>query len=199
MKWFTSDLHIDHENVLIGPRGKHFPTLKLWQDGIMDAINSCLGKQDMLFILGDFAFGDLQKWRSKIKRGTVWLIKGNHDPSDLQCTAAFGKNFRHTYMTKIGSSPCWLSHYAHAFWPSSHRGSHHLYGHTHNQREDTLNTWMPDRRSTDVCPETVFEITGQFRPINEYELLEFFKDRPGHDHVDFYLNRQGKYEPKSAN
>lgn len=194
MKWFISDLHIDHAKVLVGPRGDAFKTIEEWQEHILDAINSCVRKSDHLFLLGDFAFRRQAYWRQRIKQGQVWLIKGNHDPSDAECIRTFGqRQFRHTFMTKLCGEPCWLSHYAHAFWPSSHHGAFHLYGHTHGQREDTLDEWMPERRSMEVCPEVIHNLTGEWRPINEEEVYARISKRAGHDPVRYYKDNRGEY------
>lgn len=193
MKWFISDIHIDHAKVLVGPRGDAFPTIEDWQGHMIEAINACVKKGDHLFLLGDFAFKRQAYWRQKL-RGQVWLIKGNHDPGDEECIRNFGRSqFRHTYMTKVVDTPCWLSHYAHAFWPSSHHGAMHLYGHTHGQREDTLDGWMPQRRSMEVCPEVIHKVTGEWRPINEEEIHSLLSLREGHDPVRYYKDKRGEY------
>lgn len=194
MKWFLSDPHLDHARVLVGPRGDAFETIEEWQAQILDATNACVKKGDHLFLLGDVCMKRLAYWRTKFKQGQVWLIKGNHDPSDSECRAVFGEQqFRQTYMTKVCGVPTWLSHYAHAFWPSSHKGAYHLYGHNHGQREDTLDEWMPDRRSMEVCPEVIFKVTGEWRPINEEEIHARLSLRKGHDPVEFYKRLRGEY------
>lgn len=199
MRWFISDLHLDHEKVLIGIRKEHFPTLLEWSQGILEAINSSVQSGDSLYLLGDIAFHDIQKWRQKIRAGDLWLIRGNHDPSWSQCHNAFGRTrVRDVYQAKLCNEPCWLSHYPHAFWPKSHYGAYHLYGHMHGQREETLDEWMPQRRSVDVCPETIYELLGRWGPINEEELLDHFKQRSGHDPVDYYRKRRGDYQRGSS-
>lgn len=191
MKWFLSDPHVDHDKVLVGVRGQHFPKLKDWQEAIFDGINRSVKKCDTFFILGDFVGHDrkgrLAYFRQKIKNGQVWLINGNHDPSDAECERVFGRNqYRHVFMTNICGTPTWLSHYAHCFWPSSHYGSYHLYGHNHGQREATMDMWMPDRRSMEACPEVVYKLTGEWRPINEEEVDAHLKPKSGHDKIEFY-------------
>lgn len=191
MKFFTTDPHLGHGKVMVGPRGNNFATIEEWNEHFL---NTCkvVGRSDELFILGDLSMEQPEKWRQLLPRQT-WLIHGNHDGSEAKCKRAFGNRFRHVMMTKIGGMPCWLSHYAHAFWPASHKGSYMLYGHTHDQREATLDEWMPQRRSMDVSPETVFRLLGEFRPINEFEILEVLKDREGHDQVSFYQKLRGEY------
>lgn len=190
MKWFISDLHLGHDAVRVGKRAEYFSSLKEWEDGILDAINTQTKKGDILYILGDLCFKDLPYWRTRIKCKETWLIRGNHDPSTKICTEVFGNKFRDTCTTKLGDTPCWLSHYAHAFWPGSHRGTYHLYGHCHGQREDTLDSWMPERKSLEVCPETIFEWTGKWGAISENQLLRIMKNRKGHDQISFYRKKR---------
>ncbi len=195
MKWFIADIHAGHSRVLIGPRGDAFPTLDLWHEHIFGEINRLVGKSDTLYLLGDFCMKDAPLWRNKIKCGDVWLIIGNHDPSPAQCELAFGKGkARLTYETKILDQPCFLSHYPHAFWPKSHRGSAHLFGHVHGQRDDTLDEWMPGRRSMDVSPETIFRKIGRWGPINEQEVYNLLSVKSGHDHIEFYDQKRGRYK-----
>jgi calcineurin-like phosphoesterase family protein len=52
----------------------------------------------------------------------------------------------------------WMSHYAHRVWPSSHKGSYHIYGHTHGV--------LPDhRRSHDVGVDA-----NNYAPVSFEEL-----------------------------
>lgn len=186
MKYFTADLHLDHAKVLVGERGRCFPTIEQWSAHILAEINRVVRRQDTLYVLGDFAFKRPDLWRSQIKCGDVWLIIGNHDPAQVQLDAAFGKGkARLTYETHALDQPCFLSHYAHAFWPKSHRGSIHLYGHNHGQREETLDEWMPQRRSQDVCPEMAHRLLGEWRPFSEVE-IQWLMQRTGHDELEFY-------------
>lgn len=196
MKWFISDLHLDHANVLVGLRGEAFSTIEGWQEHMLDAINTCVQNRDHLYLLGDFLGHDrggareLVRWRRKIRQGQLWLIQGNHDASATACSAAFGRQFRQVMEVKVCGVKTWLSHYAHAFWPGSHRGHYHLYGHNHGQREATLDAWMPERRSMEVCPEVIYQLTGQWRPINEEEVHAVLSQRAGHDPLSFYTQNR---------
>lgn len=198
-KWFTADPHLGHGRVLIGPRGDHFPTIEEWNKHILGQYKSCLGKGDELFVIGDLSIERPEQWVKYLPKGT-WLIRGNHDGSVGRCERAFGKRFRHVWDTTLADgNRCWLSHYAHAFWPKSHHtaerpGAYHLYGHTHDMREETLDQIWPERRSTDVSPETVFRLLGEFRPISEHEVIAHLSPRAGHDPVTFYQEKRGEYE-----
>ena len=135
------------------------------------------------------------RWQKRIKRGEVWLIRGNHDPSVKQCRDVFGDRYREVFETKIRDKPTWLSHYPHAYWPKSHHGGFHLYGHTHANREVTLDVVFPDRRSMDVGVDNAHELLGEFRPFTEDEVFEILSSRLGHDPVEWYRKYHETREP----
>lgn len=196
-KYFIADLHYGHSNVRIGERAKYFPTQKDWDEGITAAILERVGKGDTLFILGDMTMDNkktMARFRSRLV-GDVWLIRGNHDPSLPACRDVFGKTrVRSTHETKIiGGHKVFMSHYPHAYWPSSHRGSFHVYGHMHGQREGTLNRLFPGRRAMDVGCENIFRTVWHWGPISEYEIVGYLGGRGGHDNVKFYEDLQGSY------
>ena len=186
-KWFTADLHLDHQKLLdLSPRGVQYPNVDDWNNDIIATINNLVHKGDFLFILGDFTFKRLAYWRQKIRHGQVWLIRGNHDPAVARCKEVFGNCYRETFMTKVCGTPCWLSHYPHAYWPMSHRGSIHLYGHCHTNQEENLDNIWAKRKSGDVGIDNAYRIFGDYRPFSEDEIMGLWGIRPGHDPVDFY-------------
>ena len=192
-KWFVSDLHLDDRKLFTGLRGESFSSVPEWSDFILDAINSKIKKSDHIYLLGDICRDNLHKWRMRFHTGQLWLIRGNHDPLPTVCRNVFGGQYRDVMEIKFGDSSAWLSHYAHAFWPKSHYGAYHFYGHNHSQRESTLDQWMPQRRSMDVCPESIYAATGEWGPISEQTLLDLLSARKGHDPVEFYIQSRGKY------
>ena len=194
MKYFIADLHLG-DKYLFGDKRYYFKCMDQYREEILASLQLKLTNRDILFILGDIARSDLMSWRNKLPRCQLWLIPGNHDPTYKKCKEVFGKNIRSTIEVKIESkelnlkAKCFLSHYAHAFWPSSHYGSYHLYGHTHGSREHTLDEWMPQRRSLDVSPDNLLRQLDMLGPISEHEVLEHLSVRTGHDQVSFYRER----------
>jgi len=194
MKWFISDLHLDYPRVLQGPRGQAFPSINMWSTYIIKEINELLDpKDDTLYLVGDTACKDLQTWRDRLTVQDVWFIHGNHDPDLPECRKVFGDKAELGLEIPFGDNTCWLHHYPTVFWPRSHYNAYHIYGHTHGQREDTLDEWMPERRALDVCPENIYRIWGQWRPVNELEILQHLQHRKGHDDLKFYQKLRGVY------
>jgi calcineurin-like phosphoesterase family protein len=84
MRFFTSDPHYGHERLrsLYCPeRGKMWSDIRKHDKGLIELSNSKVGKDDDLWILGDFAFADLDriKWILSELNGRKHLIVGNHD------------------------------------------------------------------------------------------------------------------------
>lgn len=100
---------------------------------IVAQINSKCGANDTLWVLGDFAFrgrSPLHYLKQLICKD-VRLVLGNHDKR----TPCYFASMCDVTQISIGAQLIWLSHYAHRSWPASHRGSWHLYGHSHGKMD----------------------------------------------------------------
>lgn len=183
MKWFISDTMLGSKSAFAGERKESFKDVHDWSHRLVDEINSTVPKHDALFIVGDFAPCNVHYWRKQIHVHDMYLIVGDRDASIRECESAFGSRKRvfRSLLSKMGSYKCWLSHFPHAFWPESDRGSFHLYGHLLGKHEKRLDRWMPERRSIDVSPESLLKTFGSRRPVNEFELLNLLKNRNGHE------------------
>lgn len=125
--FFTADLHFDHDNVL-KMCSRDFENIERHNDYIVERINKYVDVNDRLFILGDYS------WRAKdygIKCANKHLIYGNHDRNNYK---NYFKTVEDVSELKLEGHKIWLSHYPHAYWPASHYGSFHLYGHMHSER-----------------------------------------------------------------
>ena len=179
MIYFTSDLHLNHEKIAIFT-DRPFKRLIEHDDAIIEGINLTVGEDDKLFILGDVSWRPPGAMLDRMVCQDRHLIWGNHD------RANYAKDFRSAEDVaeiKIGEDKIWLSHYAHAYWPASHRGSYHLYGHTHMAAEEELDRIWPERRSMDVGVDNAFRLLGSYRPFSWDEILQYLRPRKGHHQV----------------
>lgn len=80
--WFTSDTHFFHKNV-IKYCNRPFLTVEEMNETLIDNWNSCVGVDDTVFHLGDFAFCNYTSMAGIFNRlnGRIYLILGNHDNS----------------------------------------------------------------------------------------------------------------------
>lgn len=186
MRHFIADIHFDHENVL-EMSGRPFRNILRHNDHMIEQTNRYVGESDTLYMLGDVGWASIENHLARLTCKNVHLIWGNHDKQ------SFGKHFKSqqdVLEIKIGWKPkqikVFMSHYAHAYWPSSHHGAFHIYGHTHRQREDTLDAAFPGRRSIDVGVDNALFLFGEYRPFSENDLQNLLGSRPGHDLPAFY-------------
>ena len=152
-------------------------------DVLIENINACVGRDDILWHLGDFCFwkkdglGDVaSRYLDRINCRNVFLVAGNHDSPEIR--NAFSECYEYREV-KIHSKIVVLSHYAHCFWNRSHHGSWMLYGHAHGSAEDWMDANMPGRRSMDVGVDNAFRILGEYRPFSFRELSSIMESRKG--------------------
>jgi calcineurin-like phosphoesterase family protein len=105
---------------------------------------------------------------------------GNHDKR-AQTEAVFGRVWDH-YMVKTGGKLLWAFHYPTAYWPQSHYGAFHCFGHIHDnlEHEAAMDLAFPARRSMDVGVDAAKRRLGDYRPFATEEVLGFLDGRPGH-------------------
>lgn len=183
MIYFIADTHFGCENLVANTR-TGFANIEEHDQTIIDGINARVDRKDRLVICGDFCRKDPQKYRARIKCREVWLILGNHDkPSWAKCFSrcSLGEMIKLSPEFKV-----WASHYPHAYWPSSHHGVGHVYGHCHSQREATLDKAFPGRRSIDVGVDNLKDITDEYKPVSGDWVAYWLQQFDAHDKCEFY-------------
>ena len=77
-KWIISDTHFGHKNIL---KSRPFDTLEQMHQRIILNWNRVVGKNDIVYILGDFSFYNKTKTKEIVDQlnGKLILITGNHD------------------------------------------------------------------------------------------------------------------------
>ena len=189
--WFTADTHLGHANVAKfclrpfltpaeaerareDPRGDwrvSSETVERHDAAIVSAINGVVGREDALWILGDFCRGKLkqaQAYRDRIACETVHLVWGNHDHRSIE--SVFNKTMEQG-MVKVDGQKIWLNHYPMRSWHKSFHGSWHLYGHVHGrlQQEDEQIPWLLARDvGVDAC---------DYKPVSIADLRRFMAPR----------------------
>lgn len=148
-KFFTADTHFGHSNI-IKYCNRPFKDSQEMDEALIANWNSKVKPEDEVYHLGDFAFGT-PEFAWKIRRrlnGKIYLIRGNHEKPALSAQALFNNVFEWTkdvHTVRIGNQEIFLSHYAHRVWNKSHRGTYHLFGHSHGTLKD-----LADSLSFDV-------------------------------------------------
>jgi calcineurin-like phosphoesterase family protein len=213
--YFGADPHFDREGQ--NTVGRPFSSKEEMCETILEEYNSRAGRHDRLIIAGDFSFREPAFWRQRLKCRNIMLVLGNHDRREASIKA-FGKmNVREQYCTKVCGHPMFVSHYPTMYFPGSHKGHFHGFGHVHDSRTQTIErlfpaypTWLPDNdvckwmaspfcrntaiRAMDLGPDAAFRITGKWTCFSEQEIYDILISRPGHDDVNFYKRRRGEFK-----
>lgn len=141
--FFTSDLHIGHENVLIFDN-RPFKSLEEMKQEIIRRWNEKVRPGDLVYVLGDMIW-KMQDHEVhellKALNGQIILIKGNHDRfwknSKTQKLLAGIKDKDNISVTLNDGTNVRviLSHYFEPFYLGQRYNGVHLYGHFHDSQE----------------------------------------------------------------
>jgi calcineurin-like phosphoesterase family protein len=108
--------------------------------GLVDNINACVGPDDVLWCLGDWAFGrgadylrNARWFRDQIRCRTIHFIWGNHDDRKIRDLFADAHDQAEI---RVDGARITLNHYPMLTWNGQHHASVaspniHLYGHVH--------------------------------------------------------------------
>lgn len=159
--FFCSDPHYGHSGIVMGTSNwedksgcRPFETVEEMNNTLVDNINEFVGKDDVLFCLGDWSFGsyktgdnikNIRKFREHLNCKTIHLIFGNHDSEieknkdDSQSLFASVGYYREIIVVeqpivqgeKAVKQKIVLSHYSHRVWNNMHNGAFMLFGHSH--------------------------------------------------------------------
>lgn len=137
--FFTSDLHFGHKNIL-KYCNRPWNSVEEMDEGLIQNWNNTVGKDDIIFNLGDFAFASNQRWRELISRlnGKHYLILGNHDeiryPGDFILGLFEGVCPELTL--NIDGRYVYLHHYPYlcygGAWRNPDNAVYQLFGHVHS-------------------------------------------------------------------
>lgn len=185
--FFCSDPHYSHKNLIKSlsswekGANRDFKSISHHNDTLVNNINNTVGKEDVLFMLGDVAFGgfeNVREFMSRIICDEVHLILGNHDRHIKVNRDGIKDSFTSVNVrieVFIDDDTFVLDHYPIREWESCHKGWYHLYGHTHPLPVDRF---LNGYRSMNVG----FDGHPNFQPYHIKEILTLLKDKPIHGH-----------------
>lgn len=137
--WLTSDLHFGHRNILKFC-ARPWKSIEEMDEGLIKNWNSVVGKDDIIFNLGDFAFAPDRKWKEILGRlnGHHYLILGNHDvtrwPGDS--IMKLFERVENQMILKIDGRTVYLNHYPFlcygGSWREPESAVYALHGHVHS-------------------------------------------------------------------
>ena len=131
-------MHFGHKNILRFCK-RPWDTVEEMDECLIQNWNKVVGKDDMVFHLGDFAFAPNSQWKKLIDRlnGHIHLILGNHDvirwPGDKIMELFDG--VCQQMILKIDERTVYLNHYPYLCFGGAWRGPenavYELFGHCH--------------------------------------------------------------------
>jgi calcineurin-like phosphoesterase family protein len=106
--WFTSDLHLGHQNI-IRYCGRPFADVAAMNEALIERWNQTVGPDDTVWVLGDVALGNIGESLPLVGRlkGRKLLLTGNHD----RCWEGHGPRARQ-----------WVERYLEAGFDQIHQG-----------------------------------------------------------------------------
>lgn len=80
-RFFISDLHFYHHNILKFGQRNQFANIEEMHEYIIAFWNKTVSKRDLVYVVGDFSFGDYEQTKVIFDRlnGSKVLVLGNHD------------------------------------------------------------------------------------------------------------------------
>ena len=134
MKYYISDLHIGHKNIIRFDQRPFFDLSDMKQT-IIKNWNSVVTSGDDVYILGDMFWNndDIAEVLPQLK-GNLYLVKGNHDRINTEMSKRFVWVKDYSEIKDNGRNVV-LCHYPIAHWRNADYGTIHLYGHIHSGRD----------------------------------------------------------------
>ena len=135
-KFYISDLHIDHANVL-GFDNRPFKDVEEMNNELIRRWNDVVSDGDLVYILGDMFWCSPKKAMPIMEQlnGQKILVKGNHDRwHDSKFDKMFAKIDEYIE-TEDNGRKIVLCHYPIPCFKNHFYGWTHLYGHVHNSFE----------------------------------------------------------------
>lgn len=132
--FFTSDTHFWHTNI-IKYCNRPFIDIEEMNEEIIKRWNDKVGKDDIVFHLGDFAFCGSSQYKTLLERlnGKITLILGNHDWRNIK--EGYISKFNGVYQQlriKVDDQRIYLNHFPFLCYEGSWRGVWQLFGHVHS-------------------------------------------------------------------
>lgn len=167
--YYISDLHFNHKRI-IELCNRPYATVEEMNEDMIRRWNSVVTDKDEVYFLGDAGMPKNVRTQKEIadlmKRlnGTIHLIEGNHDHKIIKDTY-FRKIFKSisSYKRiKDNGRDVMLFHYPIEDWDGKYRGSYHIHGHIHNNKE-AIKTVIPNRFNVsaeviDYTPKTLDQL-----------------------------------------
>lgn len=164
--FIIADTHFGHSSI-IKYCDRPFVTVEEMDRQLIEKWNSVVGKEDIVYHLGDFAMGNVDRissYRNKLN-GRIFLIQGNHDGYSM-------KRYYEAGFDKVYDKPIIyqdffiLSH--HPLFITESMPYANIYGHVHNNPQFidyTSNTFCVSCERVEYKPILFDEIVDRMKSV----------------------------------
>lgn len=130
--FFTADTHWGHRNI-IKYCNRPFSSIEEMDDTLIANWNRVVGKDDIIFHLGDFAMGGSAEWSRLLQKlnGRIYLILGNHDMKAIGAGFSRLEGVAMQMIINFKGQRIYLNHYPFLCYGGAYRNTWQLYGHVH--------------------------------------------------------------------
>ena len=166
--WVIADTHFGHFGILEYCK-RPFATVNEMDEIMIANWNKVVRAGDLVYHLGDFAFGNHEKVKGYRTRliGKIHLIIGNHDyKNKIHNIPRLFTQIDQMRTIKVNHQKIVLCHYAMRVWDSSHYNSWQLYGHSHGGLQGV-------GKQLDCCVDS-----WKFKPLHIDEVFALMSARP---------------------
>lgn len=170
MNYYISDMHLGHRNVLRFD-DRPFENVEEMDGALITNWNAKVTKDDDVWILGDFSYCSDREASFYLKqlKGRKHLIIGNHDKILLESQSALDylESVERLQHIKDRNYNVIMCHFPLATWNGISRGSYHIYGHIHNDRNEVFEFMKKRKQALNAgC------MINNYEPVTLEELIE---------------------------
>ena len=176
--FWTSDTHLWHGNIL-KYCNRPFESVEAMNEALVANWNSVVGPDDHVYHLGDFCFGNVEKWNWCLEpgrlNGHIHLILGNHDPERVFREGTLIERFDSIDYQKILIIEGWtviMNHFP--FLSFSNNLDHkvlQLFGHVHSGPEGVGNV-LPEGKIPQWNQYDVGVDNNNYTPVSWVQVKE---------------------------
>ena len=178
MNYYITDLHFGHKRCIEMDQ-RPFSSIEEMDETLISNWNHKVNEHDDVYIIGDFSYKAVKKATEYLKqlKGHKHLIVGNHDLKIIHDQQAFNcfESVDDFLQIQDGREIIYLCHYPMAEWPYYHRNTYHIYGHIHNNKDETYEFMSKREKALNAgC------MINHYEPVTLEELIinnNYFKEK----------------------
>ena len=177
MKWFSSDWHLGHANV-IRFSDRPFKSVEEMNKEIIRRMFAPMKKGDDLYLLGDLSWseeGYEMIFAEADRKGVnIHWILGNHDQKEYRKYRNRVKSITDYREIKVQGHSVTLCHYPMLTWNKSHFDAWMLFGHHHTSGHG-------DSKIKELTKGKMLNVNCEFndyKPYSENDIIRIMESRP---------------------